>query len=450
MEDQSVLPFVYCYPPRTAYIADEAPLDLHAIWREDSASGNDLNIYVHIPFCGYKCSFCNLYTITALATESELFEAYVGAVKRDLRSLAPSLSGRSVRTVYIGGGTPFAVGTELLVSLLESLRNEFPGIAESAQEITVEGTPDAVVRAEGQLASLVAAGVTRISIGAQSLNEGELFEAGRSRAGSAVILESIDCLRAAGVRNIDVDLIVGLDGQTDATLMQSIETLLDRLPETISVYPISPRHGTRLGRGLVSLPEPDQVIVERLSAVSERLKQAGYVRDTSVQFKLLGKGGLLHKRLYFGGVSVLGLGSGARSYTATADYLTGGGKPGNRASLAAYLQNGGLIPSSGVRITAQEAERRAIILALQKLELSCLPRAFGGKIAEPYNSVLQTALELGLFESRGKCLYLTERGYLHRDAICWSLFSDTMLERHAAYGSEFVDTQRFLSVAPVA
>jgi coproporphyrinogen III oxidase-like Fe-S oxidoreductase len=100
-----------------------------------------------------------------------------------------------------------------------------------------------------------------------------------------------------------------------------------------------------------------------------------------------------------------------------------------------------------VKITAQEAQRRAIILGLQELELDRLPHTFDGKIAEPYGSILQTALELGLFELRGKRLHLTERGYLHRDAICWSLFSNTMLERHAAFGSEFVDAQRFLSVA---
>lgn len=447
VRDHVVLPFVYCYPPRTSYIADEAPLDLHRVWTADAASGNDLNIYVHIPFCRYKCSFCNLYTITASATEDDLFRAYVARIERDLRQLAPTLTGRRVRTVYIGGGTPFVVGIDLLVSLLSSLVDVIPDLLYTAEEITVEATPDAVVAARDQLPSLVAAGVNRVSIGAQSLDDGELSQAGRNLARSSVILDAIRLLRSAGVSNIDVDLIVGLDGQTDDSLIQSIDTLLEHLPETISVYPISPRRGTRLGRGLTSLPTPDQTVVARLAAVSERLHRAGYARDTSVQFKLPGKGGLLQKRLYFDGVSVLGLGSGARSYTATVDYLTGGGRPGDRASVATYLQNGGVNPSCGVSITPDEAERRAIILALQEFDLDRIPSTPDGSLKEPYGSVLQAAIDLGLFEEHDHRLRLTERGYLHRDAICWSLFSDSVLDRHSAHGKEYVDSQRFLSVA---
>lgn len=445
--DQVVLPFVYCYPPRTSYIAEEAPLDLHQVWSADALVGSDLNIYVHIPFCRYKCSFCNLYTVTASWAEGDLFQTYVAAVVRDLRLLAPSLVGRRVRSVYVGGGTPFTVGINLLVSLLASLAGVFPDLHATVEEITIEATPDSVLAAQDQLASLVAAGVNRVSIGAQSLDDGELSQAGRKRAGSSVILDSIHLLRSSGVSNIDVDLIVGLDAQTEDSLIQSIDTLLKHLPETISVYPISPRRGTRLGQNLASLPTPDQTIVRRLATVSGRLRRAGYSRDTSVQFKLPGNGGFIQKRLYFGGVSVLGLGSGARSYTATVDYLTGGGRPGNRASLANYLQNGGMSASSGVSIVPDEGERRTVILALQDLDPDRLPRAPDGSLKEPYGSVLQTALDLGLFEERDNRLRLTERGYLHRDAICWSLFSDSVLGRHSAHGEEYVDSQRFLSVA---
>lgn len=447
--DHMALPFVYCYPPRTSYIEEEAPLDLRAVWERDSEHGGDLNIYIHIPFCRYKCSFCNLYTVTATRADSDLFRGYVSAVERDLRFLAPSLSGRRVRSVFIGGGTPFAIGVDLLVELLSGLVDVFPDLPATAEEISVEASPDSVLAFRDRLDMLVAAGVNRVSIGAQSFDAGELQEAGRADAGPEVIVDSLHHLRAASVRNIGVDLIVGLGGQTDASLMRSLDQLADFLPETISIYPISPRRGTRLGRNLASFPPDNRALFERLEAASKRLRDAGYERETSVQFKLPGRGGLLHKSLYFGGVSVLGLGSGARSYTATVDYLTGGGSPRNRAGLAAYLQlgTGGTRASTGVRITPEEAERRAIILGLHDLDLDRLPRGTDGSVSEPYGSVFKACIELGLIERCGRRLKLTEKGYLHREIICWSLFSERALQRHSARGVEYADAQRYVSVA---
>lgn len=450
VRDRTIPPFVYCYPPRTSYIEEEAPLDLRAVWERDSGRGGDLNIYIHIPFCRYRCSFCNLFTVTATAADSDLFRAYVSAVARDLRFLAPSLSGRRVRSVFIGGGTPFAIGVDLLVELLSGLVEVFPDLPATAEEISVEASPDSVLAVGDGLDALLAAGVNRVSIGAQSFDAGELRRAGRGHAaGPDVIVDSLHRLRSAGVGNISVDLIVGLEGQTDASLMQSLDRLEGFLPETVSIYAINPRRGTRLGRNLASFQPGDRALFERLKAVGASLRESGYERETSVQFKLPGRGGLLQKRLYFSGVSVLGLGSGARSYTATVDYLTGGGSARNRVGLAAYLQPGmgGTRASTGVRVTPDEAERRAIILGLHDLNLDRLPKGTDGSVREPYSSVFRTCIELGLIERCGRRLKLTEKGYLHRDIICWSLFSDRALQRHSARGVEYADAQRYVSVA---
>jgi len=447
--NQTVLPFVYCYPPRTSYVEEEAPLDLRVVWERDSKHVTDLNIYIHIPFCRYKCSFCNLYTITTATADTDFFRSYVNTVLKELEYLAPSLSGRRIRSVFIGGGTPFYIGVDLLIELLNGLKNAFPDLLATAEEISVEGSPDSILAVHDQLATLVSAGVNRVSVGAQSFDAVELALAGRNRAGPNVIWDSLHQLRSAGVKNIGVDLIVGLQGQTYASVMRSVDKLLDFLPETISVYPVSPRRGTSLGRTLASLPLDNREIFKRLAAVSQRLQQANYVRETSVQFKLPGRGGLLQKRLYFEGISVLGLGSGARSYTATVDYLTGGGPPGNRAALARYLQRkfGETKATSGISITAEEAERRSIILRLHDIDIDRLPRNADHTIKEPYSTVLNTCMEHGLMEQIDRKIKLTEKGYLHREIICWSLFSEEVLNRHSTRAVEYSDTQRFVSGA---
>jgi len=429
-------PFVYCYPPRTAYSPEEAPTDLRDIWCLDAEGSADLNIYIHIPFCKYRCSFCALYTITTPAPDEALYRAYVESVQRDLAFLAPHLRGRRVRTVFIGGGTPLAIGISRLVELLTSLEDVFPGWRDCAEEVCVEASPDSVLAVAHEIHRLVEAGVNRINVGVQSFDDEEIELAGRSAARRHVVHRCFEALRTAGIANSGLDLIVGLEAQTDASLARSLDELLKIAPETASLYMINPRSGTPLGRRGGLARSENGHLYKRMAAASERLRDAGYVRESSVQFKLPGKGGLLQKQLYFEGVSVLGLGAGARSYTQTLDYLTGGG-PRTRAGLADYIDRpaSALAIRSGIQLDSEERTRRAIILRLHKLPLALIPRDAAGVMAEPFRSVFETCLELGLLRVDTSNLTLTETGFLYRELICWSLFSDEVLRRHSVNGA---------------
>lgn len=443
-----LLPFVYCYPPRTSYVAEEVPDDLRAVWARDAQHGSDLNLYIHIPFCRYRCAFCGLYTVTTQDRDADLHARYVASLKRDLHYLAPTLSGRRVRTVFLGGGTPLAIGVPLLVDLLNSLSDVFPDVRETAEEISIEASPDAVLSAAGALNQLVTAGVNRVSVGLQSLDPAELKRAGRGHLSPDDMLDSLARLRAAGVSNIGADLIVGLEGQTDQSLAQSLEALLEFQPETVSLYLINPRGGTGY-RQRMAIADSGADLYPRLAASAATLLAAGYVRETSVQFKRPARGGLLHKRLYFEGQSVLGLGSGARSYTAELSYLTGGGFERTPSEIEAYLTDTAEGPKAqtGVILTSEETTRRRIVLGLQQLARDAIPRTHGGDLCEPYASVLSTCIELGLMTTDGFNYSLTECGYVCRDLICWSLFSDQALHRHAELGLGFGEAQRSISAA---
>jgi oxygen-independent coproporphyrinogen-3 oxidase len=443
---RDVLPFVYCYPPRTAYTMGEAPADLRAVWQRDGECARDLNIYLHVPFCRYRCRFCNLYTVATTESDKVLFRAYVEAIKQDLVWLAPSLTGRTVRSVFVGGGTPLSLGVPLLVELLKALTPVFPKWRATADEVSVEATPDSILANVRDISGLAAAGVNRVSLGVQAFNEPELVRAGRARASTAVIDKAIGILRDARIPNVGTDLIIGLEAQTD----QSFELSLDRLggydPETISLYLLNPRLGTSTGRHATYSSEQNEALYRRLEWASQRLRERGYVRETSAQFKLPERGGLLQKRLYFSGMSVLGLGSGARSYTATVDYLSGGGDRRTGAEVRSFIERP---PServvTGVTITPEEAVRRAVILGLQDLDLALVPRGPDGQFAEPYACVLDAAAALGLTERNGNRLVLTEKGFVYRDLICWSLFSDRSIQRHGRMGSEFLEPQRHVA-----
>lgn len=442
----AILPFVYCYPPRTAYREDERPDDLLEVWARDAEGSLDLNLYIHIPFCRYRCSFCGLYTITTRVGELDLFKSYVGSVRSDLRALAPSLKGRRVKTVFVGGGTPLSIGVLPLVDLLGSLSDVFPDWRMTAEEVSIEASPDSVLASADELARLTDVGVNRVSIGVQSFDDQELKKAGRTVTGSGVIAASLDLLRAAGIGNIGVDLIIGLEGQTDESFGISLGRLLAFRPETVSLYVINPRLNTGFSRMAELSSADNAAFYRRIAYASAELVLAGYVRESSAQFKLPGRGGLLQKQLYFGGVSVLGLGSGARSYTRTIDYLNGGGPKRTRRELDGYLSHEDSAARVGKAyvITPDERRCRSIILQLHDLDTKLIPRGGDGVYSEPYGSVFDACLEMGLMQKEGARLRLTEKGFVHRDIICWALFSGEVLRRHSEAGTEFPGRQRFI------
>jgi len=328
---------------------------------------------------------------------------------------------------------------------MSDVENAFPLFKECVEEVSVEASPDSLIVEKNSLGDLVSAGVTRVSVGVQSLSPQELKRAGRSVAGPDIIWESLAALRAAGVKNIGVDVIAGLEGQSLRSFEASIEAILDFRPDTVSVYAINPRNSTHYGAKIDLGLETRISIYNKLTYASSSLRSAGYVRESSVQFKIAGRGGLKQKQLYFGGVPILGLGSGARSYTATVDYVCGGGTQRSRDELADHMRSTQFEPvaRAGVRLSPSEVERRGVILGLQKLPYALVPKAGNGEFAEPYKSVFATCIEMGLMESCNDILSLTERGWLYRDLVCWALFSDTTLMRHSENGSDFIAPQRF-------
>lgn len=448
VQNHSILPFVYCYPPRTAYVAAEIPSSLLDAWAVDGETSSDLNIYIHIPFCRYRCSFCGLYTVTARKDDESLFVAYVSALRRELQSLSAVLRGRRVRTVFIGGGTPLLIGTHHLVSILTMLGDVFPRWRLTAEEVSIEASPDSVLSVGDQLHALVAAGVNRVSIGVQSFDDQELSLAGRGAAPGDSAELALRMLQDAGIKNVAADLIVGLEGQSDESFESSLQRLLSIRPQTISVYLINLRLNTPLGKRTDrSDSETNARLYCRLAYASAQLRTAGYLREGNVQFKLPGVGGLRQKQLYFSGVPVLGLGAGARSHTHAVDYSSGGGSKRTMQEIKSYLsvdrpeQN----LRAGVRITHDEAIRRKIMFSLGDLDLTSIPRDGRGLFLEPYDLALRSAIEMGLLLSDGRRASLTEQGYLFRDLICWSLFSEDVLQRHASAGHGFPRQQRFVS-----
>jgi oxygen-independent coproporphyrinogen-3 oxidase len=243
--------------------------------------GMPLGIYISVPFCRSKCSYCNF---ASDVFSRAVFERYVDRVCEDLKK-APAVAGemggqfqRAVDSIYLGGGTPTLLEAAQLERIFATLRQEFD-VAPSA-EVTVECAPGTVSIAV--IESLLRCGVNRVSLGVQSFVDREAAAVGRLHQ-RTVILEDIARLRAAGIANINIDLIAGLPHQTAESWEFSVrETIAAGVPH-VSVYMLEVDEDSRLGSELLAggaryhahhVPDEDAMADFYLAAM-ERLQSAG-------------------------------------------------------------------------------------------------------------------------------------------------------------------------------
>ncbi|HEY3353650.1 MAG TPA: radical SAM protein, partial [Polyangia bacterium] len=189
----------------------------------------DAGVYVHFPFCKSRCPYCDFAT----EARAELpHEAYAAAVLGELAARAPELAGRRLRSIYFGGGTPGLWRVAHVAAVVAAVRAAF-GAATPDVEVTLEANPGDLRRDE--LEALRAGGVNRLSVGLQSLDDGELRLLGR-RCDRAGALAALRTARAAGFDNLSCDLMFALPGQTRARFAATLDEMCALGPEHLSVY----------------------------------------------------------------------------------------------------------------------------------------------------------------------------------------------------------------------
>ena len=202
-------------------------------------SENTLGLYIHIPFCKSKCLYCDFYS---LPRSEEQMDRYTAALMQHLQELAPHAAGSRVDTVYFGGGTPSYLGVKRLTALLWCIKKHYH-VAKDA-EITLEANPESLCEAR-MVRALRRAGFNRISLGVQSANNQELYAVGRIHTFEQVEL-AVDAVRKGRIKNLSLDLIYGLPGQTMESWQKTVETVVALAPEHLSCYGLKIEEGTPL------------------------------------------------------------------------------------------------------------------------------------------------------------------------------------------------------------
>ena len=288
----------------------------------------DLSIYVHIPFCKAKCSYCDFLSFGGC--EARLQRRYADALCREIESFWPFAGDYRVRTIFFGGGTPSYVEASLLGQILDAIRKVFAVDGEA--EITLEGNPDSLTK--DKLQAYRQMGINRLSIGLQSANDEVLKRLGRVHNYDQFIAAYSNA-RRAGFANINVDLMSGLPGEEENSYVRTLAKVVSLQPEHISAYSLIVEEGTPLSgnRELLDLL-PDEEQDRRLYAKTKMfLANSGYERYEISNYARTGYA-CRHNTAYWTLKEYLGVGLGASSFLKICPQKLGvAGKAGQPESL---------------------------------------------------------------------------------------------------------------------
>ncbi|MFZ1087266.1 MAG: radical SAM family heme chaperone HemW [Terracidiphilus sp.] len=386
----------------------------------DASDSNALGLYISIPFCRSKCTYCNFASGVYPASEHA---HYVERLIADMCSAGDWAQRmgvelpRRVDTVYLGGGTPSLLAPELLAGLFAEMRTEFD--LDFNAEITVECAPGQL--ADEALEALTAAGVNRVSLGVQSFIDREAAQSGRLH-NRAVVLDDLRRLRAAGIDNLNIDLIAGLAGQTFASWEESLAVRAGSGVPHASIYMLEVDQDSRLGREMLAhglryhadAVPTDDAIAQMYSMAIERLKQAGLEQ---YEISNICRPGMesRHNLRYWQRRPYLGIGLDASSMLRKTG--SKGGGPVLRTTTSGDLKDylAGHEPAESTWLTSAGQHEEAWFLGLRLnagVEVAALEREFGAEMLAPALKAVERLAEAGLVVFDGSTVRLTPQGQL--------------------------------------
>jgi len=319
-----------------------------------------LSLYIHFPFCISKCLYCSFISTAAISAGER--EAYVENLARELAlaAMTPGIGGRTLDTVYIGGGTPSLMPPAALEKLMSTIRNLFPVSGEA--EISVESNPGSVSDPAAWLSAARALGVNRVVVGVQSLDDAQLKFLGRVHDRSQA-LSFYRAAQAAGFDSVGIDLIYGLPGGTVAEWQQCLSEAVSLGPDHVSIYCLEITGGTPLGRALeegrFEEQKPD-IQAAMYEAARETLETAGFAAYEISNFAKPGHD-CRHNLVYWTGGDYYGAGLSACSHL-------GGSRYENERDMEKYTGRirAGMLPRMvGEYLSPDRRLRELAIMALR-------------------------------------------------------------------------------------
>lgn len=372
----------------------------------------ELGIYVHIPFCKQKCSYCDFISY---CDKNDLIEKYIKALKQEIKN--SSVNEYEISTIYIGGGTPSYIESKYISEILKTIKQKY-NISRNV-EITIEVNPGTATKEK--LRDYVEAGINRISIGLQSCNNNLLKMIGRIHTYEE-FLSTYKLAREVGFKNINVDLMIGLPNQTLDDVKKSLEEISKLNPEHISVYSLIVEEGTpiekKIADGQLKLPN-EELEREEYWEVKKFLESLGYKHYEISNFAKTGYESK-HNLNCWEQKEYLGFGAAAHSYMKKTRYS-------NTENIEKYINQE--MQSKQLHIVhevqkEEEQKKEYMFLGLRKIDgvqISSFKNKFGCNPIMEFKNELKKLTQEGLIKIDLDQIKLTEKG-IDLANIVWEEF----------------------------
>ncbi|MCP3476093.1 radical SAM protein [Bradyrhizobium sp. CCGUVB1N3] len=437
IEKKELPTYVYGYPSKRSYRVFPQPLRITDVVEQASRS-KQINIYIHIPFCRYRCTYCTLFLTTRNRQATQ--GAYVARLVEHIARYGEYFGDREVVSIYFGGGTPTLLTQHQFGELFAALDFAFPKRSRRC-EITVEAAPDSFNN--NLLDCLKALGVNRMSMGIQSMEPGELANCGRPY--------SVEIAKAAieavikRFSHVNLDLIYGLRGQSRDSWNFSLGRVLDYEPQTVSLYPVVVRPMTNILASKTNNPELFFSEAEKYEVYDQNaalMESKSYRQESFTRFtRITGDQAYRQEVSDFEGTPLLGLGAGARSYFGQYHYSTGYAVDRSTTSriIKAFSDrpfDPEAIASHGIRLAPDELVRRYVLLGLTLSALSRKNYAalFGRVLAVDFGEELKALESLRLVNlADGDVYQLTHKGFKYSSIMARMFYSNTMITLEEQY-----------------
>jgi oxygen-independent coproporphyrinogen III oxidase len=380
-----------------------------------------MGLYVHIPFCQTKCPYCDFNTYAAI---EPLMPSYVAALRTEITQWGAVLDRPPLASVFFGGGTPSYLPEGDLAALMQAIDSSFT--ITSNAEITVEANPDDL--SSSKLTSILSAGINRLSMGVQSLDDGLLKVLGRRHSAQQAI-DAYKVATEAGFDNISLDLMYGLPDQTLEQWQNSIDTIVELHPAHLSMYCLTLEGGTPMEKSINTgvMPDPDpDLAADMYLAAENAMQRAGY-RHYEISNWALPDRESRHNLTYWRNGDFLGVGPGAHSYLAQHRFH-------NLRSPREYIRrmSDGAQPQAGIAINTRSLEKMPAVDSVEAIDQPMemaetmmmglrldtgiietdFAARFGRTLPDVYTHVLPELHQLGLIETKSGAIKLTDRGRL--------------------------------------
>ena len=365
-------------------------------------------LYIHIPFCKQRCSYCAFYSTTLY----NIRDRYVDALCKELTIRKEYAGCETIETIYFGGGTPSTLSMEQLQKICDTIYTTYK--VSDTPEVTIECNPDDLT--PDFLAQLRLLPFNRISMGVQSFNDSQLKRLGR-RHNADKAREAVHNAREAGYKNISIDLIFALPGSTLTEWEHDLYSAIALSPDHLSAYNLTYEDGTPLHRALergdfAELSEEENI--EQFQMLIAKLKEAGYNHYEISNFAKPGCESR-HNSSYWNDTPYIGCGAAAHSYNGTS-------RQWNIANIEEYIKGiENSEPSFEVeKLTEEERYNDTILTRLRTakgIPLTWMKEKFSAELNSYMSRVAEKEIALGNMKQENEHLSLTEKGIFISDAV---------------------------------